>query len=117
MVAFFVLLAITFNVMASLWLRRGMTNNEGYLFLSVEFLLPIGISMLFYFVAFVSYGMALSRMPLALAYAMITFGTQIALTIAGALIGDRLSHVQMAGLGLAVVGIAIMLGSTLRTPS
>jgi multidrug transporter EmrE-like cation transporter len=113
----FVVSAILFNVLASLWLRRGMTYGGGNALLSVELLLPIGVSILFYLVAFVSYGVTLSRMPLAMAYATITFGTQIALTLAGTLIGDRLSHVQLAGLAVAMVGVGMMLSGTLRGAS
>jgi small multidrug resistance pump len=105
-----VLGAVLCNVGASLLIKTSASTHDaaagsqGFL---ANGLIATAIAL--YGASFVFYALVLRELDVSKAYALITFGTQVVLVAAAALVlGERLDTTTYAGLGVILVGVIIV---------
>lgn len=106
-----ILCAIVSNVTASVLLKRfALTLNEEHQTLaSGGNWLIAGMALTAYALAFAAYAFALRSLPVSKAYAVITFGTQAILILAGTVFfGERIGLPAWVGFGLVVLGLTLI---------
>jgi multidrug transporter EmrE-like cation transporter len=112
-----VLTGVLLNAAAQLLLKAG-TNRIGEFAFSLENLLPIGAKvatnppilagLACYAVSVVVWIMALSRVPVSIAYPMLSIGYVVNALAAWALFGESLAMQKLVGIGFIVVGVFLV---------
>lgn len=112
-----ILAGVLLNACAQLLLKAG-TNAVGHFEFHLQNLLPIGLRLAFqpyilggmacYVVSLVIWIMALSRVPVSIAYPMLSIGYVINAFIAWHWFGEALSLQKLLGIGCIVLGVYII---------
>ncbi len=112
-----VLTGVLLNATAQLLLKAG-TNAVGHFEFQLENLLPIGLKLALephilgglacYVVSVMVWIMALSRVPVSIAYPMLSIGYVINAFIAWHWFGEALTAQKLAGIALVVVGVYLI---------
>ena len=112
-----VLTGVLLNAAAQLLLKAG-TNAVGHFEFQLGNLIPIGLKlglephilggMACYAVSLVVWIMALSRVPVSIAYPMLSIGYVINAFVAWHWFGEALSAQKLAGIGFVVVGVYLV---------
>jgi len=107
------MLGVLLNAAAQLLLKAGTTRVGEFAF-SVENIVPVGARMAnlpilaglaCYVVSVVVWILALSRVPVSVAYPMLSVGYVVNAFAAWALFGESLGAQKLAGIGFIVVGV------------
>lgn len=117
-ISFILILAgVLLNASGQLLLKAG-TNAVGHFDFQLDNLLPIGLKLLFqpyimsgmvcYAVSLVVWIMALSRVPVSIAYPMLSIGYVINAFVAWQWFGEPLSAQKLLGIGFIVLGVYVV---------
>jgi multidrug transporter EmrE-like cation transporter len=109
-----ILTGVLLNAAAQLLLKAG-TNVVGHFEFHLDNLLPIGMKIAFqpyimggmacYAVSLVVWIMALSRVPVSVAYPMLSIGYVINAFVAHYWFGEALASQKLLGIGVIVIGV------------
>ncbi|MBP9712991.1 MAG: EamA family transporter [Sterolibacterium sp.] len=112
-----ILTGVLLNACAQLLLKAG-TNAVGHFEFHLENLIPIGMKLAFqpyimggmacYAVSLVVWIMALSRVPVSIAYPMLSIGYVINAFVAWQWFGEPLSAQKLLGIGCIMIGVYIV---------
>jgi len=112
-----VLLGVLLNAAAQLLLKAG-TNRVGEFAFSVDNLVPVGAKLALspfilgglgcYVVSVVVWILALSRVPVSVAYPMLSIGYIVNAVAAWFLFGEALGAQKLVGIGFIVVGVYLV---------
>ena len=112
-----VLAGVLLNAAAQLLLKAG-TNRIGEFAFSMDNLLPVGVKvatsppilagLACYAVSVVVWIMALSRVPVSVAYPMLSIGYVVNALAAWALFGESLAAQKLVGIGFIIVGVFLV---------
>ena len=112
-----ILTGVLLNASAQLLLKAG-TNAVGHFEFHVENILPIGLKLAFqpfimggmacYAVSLVVWIMALSRVPVSIAYPMLSIGYVINAFVAWQWFGEALAAQKLLGIGFIVIGVFLV---------
>ena len=112
-----VLTGVLLNAFAQLLLKAG-TNVVGHFEFQLDNLIPIGMKIAFqpyilggmacYAVSLVVWIMALSRVPVSIAYPMLSIGYVVNATVAYFWFGEPLVAQKLLGLGFIVIGVVLV---------
>jgi multidrug transporter EmrE-like cation transporter len=112
---------VLLNACGQLLLKAG-TNAVGHFDFQLDNLLPVGLKLAFqpyimsgvacYVVSLVVWIMALSRVPVSIAYPMLSIGYVINAFVAWQWFGEPLSAQKLLGIGLIVLGVYVVARSS-----
>jgi len=112
-----ILTGVLLNAAAQLLLKAG-TNAVGHFEFHINNILPIGMKLAFqpfimggmvcYAVSLVVWIMALSRVPVSIAYPMLSIGYAINAFVAWQWFGEALAAQKLFGLGVIVIGVILV---------
>lgn len=112
-----ILAGVLLNAAAQLLLKAG-TNAVGHFEFHAGNILPVGLKLAFqpyimtgmacYAVSLVVWIMALSRVPVSIAYPMLSIGYVINAFIAWQWFGEALAAQKLLGIGFIVVGVVLV---------
>ena len=112
-----ILVGVLLNAAAQLLLKAG-TNAVGHFEFQLDNLLPIGMKLAFqphimgglacYVVSVVIWIMALSRVPVSVAYPMLSIGYVINAFVAWQWFGEALAAQKLLGIGFIVIGVFLV---------
>lgn len=112
-----ILTGVLLNAAAQLLLKAG-TNAVGEFEFHSGNIIPIGLKLAFephiltgmicYLVSLVVWIMALSRVPVSIAYPMLSIGYVINAIAAWYLLGEQVSLVRVLGIGIIILGVFIV---------
>lgn len=111
------LTGVLLNAAAQLFLKAGTTRVGEFAF-SVDNIVPIGwqlatqpfivAGVLCYGISLIVWIMGLSRVPVSIAYPMLSIGYIVSAVAAWYLFGESLSAQKMAGIGFIMVGVYLV---------
>ncbi len=117
-----ILVAVILGAAAQLLLKAG-TNSVGHFEFYASNIVPIGMKLALqpfivagitcYGISLIVWIMALSRVPVSIAYPMVSLGYALNAFIAWHWLGEALSAQKFLGIGFIIVGVILMT----RTPS
>jgi len=112
-----ILTGVLLNAAAQLLLKAG-TNVIGHFDFHLDNVLPIGLRLAFephifgglccYVVSVVIWIMALSRVPVSVAYPMLSIGYIVNAFAAAYLFGEAVTAQKLAGIGFIIVGVYLV---------
>ena len=112
-----ILTGVMLNAAAQLLLKAG-TNAVGHFEFHVGNVIPVGMKLAFephilggmvcYVVSLVVWIMALSRVQVSVAYPMLSIGYVVNAAIAYYWLGENVSVMRLAGIGIIVLGVFIV---------
>lgn len=112
-----ILTGVLLNASAQLLLKAG-TNAVGHFEFHLNNVIPVGLKLAFqphimggmacYAVSLVVWIMGLSRVPVSIAYPMLSIGYVINAIIAYYWLGEALSMQKMLGVGFIIVGVVLV---------
>ncbi|CAB1369226.1 SMR family transporter [Denitratisoma oestradiolicum] len=112
-----ILTGVLLNAAAQLLLKAG-TNVVGHFDFHLDNLIPIGMKIAFqpyimggmvcYAVSLVVWIMALSRVPVSIAYPMLSIGYVINALVAHYWFGEALVMQKMLGIGFIIIGVVLV---------
>ena len=112
-----ILAGVLLNAAAQLLLKAG-TNAIGHFEFHADNIIPVGLKLAFqpyimsgmvcYAVSLVVWIMALSRVPVSIAYPMLSIGYVINAFIAWQWFGEALAAQKLLGIGFIVVGVYVV---------
>jgi multidrug transporter EmrE-like cation transporter len=108
---------VLLNAAAQLLLKAG-TNAVGHFEFNIDNLLPVGMKIAFqpfimggmacYAISLVVWIMGLSRVPVSVAYPMLSIGYVLNAVAAWYLFGESLSAQKLIGIGFIVLGVVLV---------
>lgn len=112
-----ILSGVLLNAVAQLLLKAG-TNAVGHFAFQADNIVPVGLKLAMqpyivggivcYVVSLVVWIMALSRVPVSIAYPMLSIGYAINAFIAYHWFGEPLSAQKLLGIGLIIIGVVLV---------
>jgi multidrug transporter EmrE-like cation transporter len=112
-----ILAGVLLNAVAQLFLKAG-TNAVGHFEFTADNVIPIGMKLAFqpfilggmlcYVVSLVIWIMALSRVPVSLAYPMLSIGYVVNAVVAWMWFGEALTAAKIGGIGLIIAGVYLV---------
>ena len=112
-----ILTGVLLNAAAQLLLKAG-TNAVGQFEFSAQNIVPVGMKLAFephiaggvacYVVSLVVWIMGLSRVPVSVAYPMLSIGYVVNAVAAWTLFGESLTAQKLTGIGFIVVGVFLV---------
>ena len=112
-----ILTGVLLNAAAQLLLKAG-TNSIGHFNFQLENVLPIGLKLAFephifgglccYVVSVVIWIMALSRVPVSIAYPMLSIGYIVNAFAAAYLFGESITVPKLLGIGCIIIGVYLV---------
>ncbi|MGB0128295.1 MAG: SMR family transporter [Rhodocyclaceae bacterium] len=112
-----ILTGVLLNAAAQLLLKAG-TNAIGHFEFHVDNVLPVGLKLAFephiasgmacYAISLVVWIMALSRVPVSIAYPMLSIGYVINAIVAYYWLGESVSLIRLVGIGIIVLGVVVV---------
>lgn len=112
-----ILTGVLLNAAAQLLLKAG-TNAVGHFEFQLDNVLPVGLKLAFephifgglccYVISVVVWIMALSRVPVSIAYPMLSIGYIVNAFAAAWLFGEAVTAQKLAGIGFIVVGVYLV---------
>jgi multidrug transporter EmrE-like cation transporter len=116
-----ILTGVLLNAAAQLLLKAG-TNAVGHFEFHVDNLVPVGwklatephilTGMMCYAISLVVWIMALSRVPVSIAYPMLSIGYVVNAVVAYLWLGEAVNATRMMGIGVIVLGVFIVARSS-----
>ena len=116
-----ILSGVLLNAAAQLLLKAG-TNAVGHFDFHLDNVIPVGwrlatephiiSGMLCYAISLVVWIMALSRVPVSIAYPMLSIGYVVNAAVAHFWLGEDIDFLRMLGIGVIVVGVFIVARSS-----
>ena len=116
-----IITGVLLNAAAQLLLKAG-TNAVGHFEFSIENVLPVGMRLalephivggvLCYVISLVVWIMGLSRVPVSVAYPMLSIGYVINAVAAWYLFGESLTALRLTGIGFIIVGVFLVAKSS-----
>ncbi len=116
-----ILTGVLLNAAAQLLLKAG-TNAVGHFEFHVDNLVPVGwklatephilTGMMCYAISLVVWIMALSRVPVSIAYPMLSIGYVVNAIVAYLWLGEAVNATRMLGIGVIVLGVFIVARSS-----
>jgi len=116
-----ILAGVLLNAAAQLLLKAG-TNAVGHFEFSIENALPVGMRLALephilggifcYLISLVVWIMGLSRVPVSVAYPMLSIGYAINAVAAWYLFGESLTALRLTGIGFIIVGVFLVAKSS-----
>ncbi len=113
----FIFTGVLLNAAAQLLLKAG-TNAVGHFEFSAQNIVPVGVKLAFephiaggvacYVVSLVVWIMGLSRVPVSVAYPMLSIGYVVNAVAAWMLFGESLTAQKLTGIGFIVVGVFLV---------
>ena len=105
----FILLAVLLGTAAQLFLKAGTNAAPVDLGLALEPRILAGV--VCYAVSLVVWIQALSKTPVSIAYPMVSLGFALNAVLAWWLLGEALTPMRMAGIGIIIVGVCLIANS------
>lgn len=112
-----ILTGVLLNAVAQLLLKAG-TNAVGHFEFHLNNILPIGVKLAFqpfimggmacYAISLVVWIMALSRVPVSIAYPMLSIGYVINAFVAWQWLGEALTAQKLLGIAVIVIGVILV---------
>ena len=112
-----ILTGVALNAAAQLFLKAG-TNAVGHFEFSAANVVPVGVKIVLqpwimagmacYAVSLVVWIMGLSRVPVSIAYPLLSLGYVANAFIAWAWLGESVTPMRLAGIGVIVLGVLIV---------
>lgn len=112
-----ILTGVLLNAVAQLLLKAG-TNAVGHFEFHLNNILPIGVKLAFqpfimggmacYAISLVVWIMALSRVPVSIAYPMLSIGYVINAFVAWQWLGEALTTQKLLGIAVIVIGVILV---------
>jgi multidrug transporter EmrE-like cation transporter len=112
-----ILTGVLLNAAAQLLLKAG-TNAVGHFEFHADNVLPVGMKLAFephilggmacYVVSLVVWIMALSRVPVSIAYPMLSIGYVVNAGVAYFWLGEAVTPMRMVGIGIIVLGVYVV---------
>ena len=116
-----ILAGVLLNAAAQLLLKAG-TNAVGHFEFSIDNALPVGMRLALephilggifcYLISLVVWIMGLSRVPVSVAYPMLSIGYVINAVAAWYLFGESLTALRLTGIGFIIVGVFLVAKSS-----
>ena len=113
----FIFTGVLLNASAQLLLKAG-TNAVGHFEFSAQNIVPVGVKLAFephiaggvacYVVSLVVWIMGLSRVPVSVAYPMLSIGYVVNAVAAWMLFGESLTVQKLVGIGFIVIGVFLV---------
>jgi multidrug transporter EmrE-like cation transporter len=117
----FLMTGVLLNAAAQLLLKAG-TNAVGHFEFDAQNILPVGLKLAFephilggvacYVVSLVVWILGLSRVPVSIAYPMLSIGYVLNAVAAWYLFGESLTAQKMLGIGFIVLGVVLVTRQT-----
>jgi multidrug transporter EmrE-like cation transporter len=117
----FLMTGVLLNAAAQLLLKAG-TNAVGHFEFNTQNILPVGLKLAFephilggvacYVVSLVVWILGLSRVPVSIAYPMLSIGYVLNAVAAWYLFGESLTAQKMLGIGFIVLGVVLVTRQT-----
>ena len=105
----FILLAVVLGTAAQLFLKAGTNVAPVDFRLALEPRIVAGVGC--YAVSLVIWILALSKTPVSIAYPMVSLGFALNAVLAWWLLGEALTPMRMAGIGVIIVGVYLVANS------
>jgi multidrug transporter EmrE-like cation transporter len=115
------LTGVLLNATAQLLLKAG-TNAVGHFEFSMENLVPVGLKLALephilggifcYVISLVVWVLGLSRVPVSIAYPMLSIGYVLNAVAAWYLFGESLTALRLTGIGFIIVGVFLVTKSS-----
>lgn len=112
-----ILTGVLLNAAAQLLLKAG-TNAVGHFDFHLDNLVPIGMKIAFqpfimggmacYAISLVVWIMALSRVPVSMAYPMLSIGYVVNAAVAHYWFGETLAMQKLVGIGFIIIGVVLV---------
>jgi multidrug transporter EmrE-like cation transporter len=102
----YILLAVVLGTVAQIFLKAGTNATPVGLGLAMEPRILAGIAC--YVVGLVVWILALSKTPVSLAYPMVSLGFALNAALAWWLLGEAVTPMRMAGIGVIIVGVYLV---------
>lgn len=102
----YILLAVVLGTVAQLFLKAGTNATPVGLGLALEPRILAGIAC--YVVGLVVWILALSKTPVSVAYPMVSLGFALNAGLAWWLLGEAVTPMRMAGIGVIIVGVVLV---------
>ena len=112
-----IIVGVVLNAVAQLLLKAG-TNAVGHFEFQTNNIVPIGMQLVFqpyilggmvcYAVSLVVWIMALSRVPVSIAYPMLSIGYVINALVAWHWLGEAISAQKMLGISFIILGVVLV---------
>jgi len=112
-----ILTGVLLNAAAQLLLKAG-TNAVGHFEFHLDNVLPVGMKLAFephilggmacYVISLVVWIMALSRVPVSIAYPMLSIGYVVNAVVAYYWLGEHVSLMRLVGIGIIVLGVFLV---------
>ena len=112
-----ILTGVLLNASAQLLLKAG-TNAVGHFEFHLDNVIPVGMKLAFqpyimggmacYAISLVVWIMALSRVPVSLAYPMLSIGYVVNAVVAYYGLGEPLAMQKMLGIGFIIIGVVLV---------
>ena len=112
-----ILTGVLLNASAQLLLKAG-TNAVGHFEFHLDNVIPVGMKLAFqpyimggmacYAISLVVWIMALSRVPVSLAYPMLSIGYVVNAVVAYYWLGEPLAMQKMLGIGFIIIGVVLV---------
>ena len=103
---FYVAVAVILGTAAQLFLKAGTNATPVGLGLALEPRILAGI--VCYAVSLVVWILALSKTPVSIAYPMVSLGFALNAALAWWLLGEAVTPMRMAGIGIIIVGVVLV---------
>ena len=102
----YIVLAVLLGTSAQLFLKAGTNEAPVGLALALEPRILAGVAC--YAVSLVVWILALSKTPVSIAYPMVSLGFALNAVLAWWLLGEALTPLRMAGIGIIIVGVFLV---------
>jgi len=103
---FYVSIAVLLGTAAQVFLKAGTNATPFGLGLALEPRIIAGV--VCYAVSLVVYLLALSKTPVSIAYPMVSLGFALNALLAWWLLGEAVTPMRMAGIGIIIVGVVLV---------
>ncbi len=105
----YILLAVVLGTIAQIFLKAGTNATPVGLGLALEPRILAGIAC--YVVGLVAWILALAKTPVSIAYPMVSLGFALNAALAWWLLGEAVTPMRMAGIGIIIVGVVLLVRS------
>ena len=102
----YILLAVVLGTVAQIFLKAGTNATPVGIGLALEPRVLAGIAC--YVVGLVVWILALSKTPVSVAYPMVSLGFALNAALAWWLLGEAVTPLRMAGIGVIIVGVVLV---------
>ena len=102
----FIFIAVLLGTVAQIFLKAGTNATPVGLGLALEPRILAGVAC--YAVSLIVWILALSKTPVSIAYPMVSIGFALNAALAWWLLGEAVTPLRMAGIGIIIVGVVLV---------